>query len=220
MPKSREGLARLVERDGASSAVVRAFRTVDRADFVPEGARSSAYDDRPIAIPQRQTTSQPSLIARMIDVVRLAEGADATVLEVGGGFGFQTALLAHIAARVVSIERHDELARAARANLRSAGITNVVVVTGDGWQGAPEHAPFDAIVVSAAASAVPPALGEQLVEGGRLVIPVQGRAGDEVLLFVKQAGELTRERLITPARFVPLVPGDPQRAAVAKDEAP
>ena len=207
MPRSQEGLARLVRREGASPRVVAAFRAVDRADFVPEGARGQAYVDRPLAIPEGQTTSQPSLIARMIDAA--AVEPEARVLEVGTGYGFQTALLAHMAAQVVSIERHASLAAAARANLEGAGLGNAVVLTGDGWAGAPEHAPFDAIVVSAAASEVPAALGEQLLDGGRLVIPVRGAGGDDVLLFVERGGSLERDRLVTPARFVPLVPGQP-----------
>lgn len=207
MPRSKEGLARLIEREGVSEPVVGAFRAVDRADFVPEPARAGAYADRPIGIPEGQTTSQPSLIARMVDVARPA--GDSRVLEVGTGWGYQTALLARLAGAVVTIDRHASLTEAARANLRRAGVQGVIAVTGDGWLGAPEHAPFDAIVVSAAASEVPPALGDQLAEGGRLVIPVRGARGDDVLLFVKRGADLVRERLVTPARFVPLVPGDP-----------
>ncbi|MFN2489969.1 MAG: protein-L-isoaspartate(D-aspartate) O-methyltransferase [Actinomycetota bacterium] len=207
MPRSKEGLARLVSREGASARIVEAFRAVDRGDFVPEESHPNAYRDRPVAIPEGQTTSQPSLIARMVDVadVHAADG----VLEVGTGFGFQTALLVALAGRVVSIDRHATLTEAARANLRRARIEGATLITGDGWNGAPEHAPFDAIIVSAAASEVPVALGAQLAEGGRLVIPVQSALGDEVLLFVKVSGVLERKRLVTPARFVPLVPEQP-----------
>jgi protein-L-isoaspartate(D-aspartate) O-methyltransferase len=207
MPRSQDGLARLVGREGVSDRVTEAFRAIDRADFVPHDARAEAYADRPIPIPEGQTTSQPSLIARMIDVASVH--ADDRVLEVGTGYGFQTALLAHLAREVVSIDRHESLAARARANLERAGVRNVTVLTGDGWQGAPEHAPFEAIVVSAAASEVPRALTDQLSDGGRLVIPVRAPMGDEVLLFVKRGGELVRDRLVTPARFVPLVPGEP-----------
>jgi protein-L-isoaspartate(D-aspartate) O-methyltransferase len=207
MPRSKEGLARLVQREGASARIVEAFRSIDRADYVPEGARSEAYRDRPVSIPERQTTSQPSLIARMIDVADVAESD--RVLEVGTGFGFQTALLSRLAREVVSIDRLASLTTAARGNLESAGIDNATLITGDGWQGAPKHAPFDVIIVSAAASEVPEALASELVDGGRLVIPVQGAVGDEVLLFTKRKGALERTRLVTPARFVPLVPGPP-----------
>lgn len=207
MPRSQEGLARLVAREGVSERVVEAFRSVDRAEFVPPGAGKEAYADRPVAIPEHQTTSQPTLIARMVDVTRV--GPEDRVLEVGTGLGFQTALLARLAKEVVSMDRFSSLTEAAGANLARVGIQNVSVITGDGWKGAPSHAPFDVIVVAAAASELPPALGEQLAEGGRLVIPLQGSWGDEVVLFVKRNGKLERERLITPARFVPLVPGKP-----------
>jgi protein-L-isoaspartate(D-aspartate) O-methyltransferase len=208
MPRSQEGLARLVEREGVSGRVVEAFRSVDRANFVPRGATKEAYADRPIAIPERQTTSQPSLIARMIDVAEVED--DDKVLEVGTGLGFQSALLAKLGREVVTMDRFSSLTEAARANLERAGIRTVSAITGDGWQGAPEHGPFDVILVSAAASEVPRALEEQLAEGGRLVIPVQGAWGDEVLLFEKRVGVLQRRRLVTPARFVPLVPGQPR----------
>ena len=207
VPRSKEGLARLVEREGVSPRVAEAFRAVDRALFVPEGARREAYRDRPVGIPENQTTSQPSLIARMIEVAEV--GPEDKVLEVGTGLGFQTALLAALAGLVVSIDRHAVLTEAARRNLSIAGVPDVVLVTGDGWKGVPEHAPFDAVIVSASASEVPPALAEQLVEGGRLVIPVGGPGGDDVLLFRKRSGRLERERLVTPARFVPLVKGPP-----------
>ena len=205
MPSGREGLARLVEREGVTPRVVAAFRAVARADFVPEAARRNAYEDRPIEILESQTTSQPSLIARMIDAADVLPGD--RVLEVGTGFGYQTALIAALGADVVSVDRHASIAEAARANLEAAGIDAEVVV-GDGWGGWPERAPYDAIVVSAAASKVPAALGEQLVDGGRLIIPVKAQRGDEVLVFVKQRGHLVKTRLLTPARFVPLVPGE------------
>lgn len=165
-----------------------------------------AYADRPIPLPERQTTSQPSLIARMIEAAR-PEPTD-RALEVGTGYGFQTALLAKLVAGVVSIERFEALAGAARTNLARAGIENVRLLVGDGWKGVPEEAPFDVIIVSAAASEVPQALETQLSEGGRLVIPVRARSSDEVLLFEKREGRVNRVALLTPARFVPLVKGD------------
>jgi protein-L-isoaspartate(D-aspartate) O-methyltransferase len=207
MPRNAQGLVRLVQRDGASERTVDAFRKVRREDFVPKNARANAYGDRPVMIPEHQTTSQPSLIARMIDAAEV-EPTD-VVLEVGTGYGFQTALLAQLCRRVFSIERYKQLAEAARLNLKAVGIDNATVVVGDGWEGLPEQAPFDAIVVSAAATHVPPALVEQLNVGGRMVIPVKGRLGDEVTLFRKTEHGLSRERLVTPARFVPLVPGTP-----------
>ena len=119
----------------------------------------------------------------------------------------ETALLARLVKEVVSIERFGALAEAARGNLAGVGIDNVEVVVGDGWEGYEPRAPFDAIVVSAAAGSVPTALSEQLRDGGRLVIPVTRKRSDDVLLFVKRGGELEEQRLITPARFVPLVQG-------------
>lgn len=211
MPRGHEGLARLIQREGVAPRVVEAFRAIAREDFVPEDARSEAYSDRPIAILERQTTSQPSLIARMLDAADLLPGDRA--LEIGSGFGYQTALMAKLAGDVVSVERHPSIAEVARDNLDKVGIPNAEVVVGDGWLGWPERAPYDAIVVSAAASEVPPALTTQLVEGGRLVIPVRKGRGDEVVLFVKREDALTEVRMLTPARFVPLVPGAPEPVA-------
>jgi protein-L-isoaspartate(D-aspartate) O-methyltransferase len=208
MPRTQEGLARLVEREGLRDArIVDAFRKIRRADFVPPGSERDAYSDRPVGIPESQTTSQPSLIARMIDAV--APKPTERALEVGTGLGFQTALLAQLVAQVVSVERWESLARLARASLDRVGVDNVEIIVGDGWKGAPDHAPFHVIVVSAAATGVPPALAEQLADGGRMVIPVRADRGDDVLLFEKVNGELRQVRLVTPARFVPLVPGPP-----------
>lgn len=204
MPRTQEGLARLVEKERVrDQRVVDAFRSVDRADFVPESFRAHAYRDRPVGLPEDQTTSQPSLIARMIDAVGPRETGRA--LEVGTGYGFQTALLATLCAHVTSIERHRSLAEAARTNLERAGFHNVDVIVGDGWAGYEPNAPYDVIIVSAAADEVPSALVRQLADGGRLVIPVRESTGDNVYLFHKQGARLERIGLITPARFVPLV---------------
>ncbi len=209
MPRSQEGLARLIEREGiVDERVVAAFRAVDRADFIPEGSVRGAYADAPIPLPEGQTTSQPSLIARMIDAAAPAPSDRA--LEIGSGYGFQTALLAQLCREVVSIERSPVLAEAARRNLYKAGVQNAAVLVGDGWQGCAEKAPFDCMVVSAAASAVPAALADQLVEGGRLVIPVRREVSDDVILFEKKQGALLQKRLVTPARFVPLVKEEQQ----------
>jgi len=207
MPSTHEGLVKLVARDSSDDRVVDAFRLTDRADFVPKSQRGAAYSDRPIPLPESQTTSQPSLIARMVESARVGPGDK--VLEVGTGYGFQTALLARLAREVVSIERFAVLARSASENLARASIVNATVIVGDGWEGCREHGPYDAIVVSAAASEVPRAFSEQLNEGGRLVIPVARRGSDDVLLFVKKQGRLDESALITPARFVPLIPGAP-----------
>ncbi|MEA2435134.1 MAG: protein-L-isoaspartate(D-aspartate) O-methyltransferase [Actinomycetota bacterium] len=206
MPANNEELVSLIAGQGTKDPrVLDALRQTDRAAFVPEGRELEAYFDRPVLLPERQTTSQPSLIARMIEAA--AVRAQDTVLEIGTGYGYQTALLARLAGRVTSLERFGNLAAAARNNLTGAGIDNVEVIVGDGWEGWPDAAPFDAIVVSAAASKVPAALAEQLAEGGRLVIPVKRRGSDDVFLFKKVEGELMQVELLTPARFVPLVPG-------------
>ncbi len=204
---TQEGLARLVQREGVAPEVVDAFRSVDRAGFVPPGSRREAYRDRPVGLPAQQTTSQPSLIARMIDALKLRP--DMRVLEVGTGYGFQSALLARLAGDVYSIERHADLAEAARRNLEEAGIESVLVVVGDGWKGEPRFAPYDAIVVSAAAPEVPRALADQLAERGRMVIPVDQPRGTDVILFEKRDDALQKVRVITPARFVPLIPEGP-----------
>lgn len=203
MPRSQQGLLRLLRREGIEERIVAAFASVAREDFVPPGGRGDAYSDRPVALPERQTTSQPSLIARMIEAAR-PQPTD-RALEVGTGYGFQTALLAHLVGEVVSIERFEALAAASRSNLEGGGIENARVIVGDGWKGVPDHAPYDVIVVSAAASEVPAPLEEQLAEGGRLVIPVTSIGSDEVLLFEKREGMLRKMSLLTPARFVPLV---------------
>lgn len=204
MARDRANLDRLVERERLDDPrIAEAFRELDRADFVPHGSGRTAYEDRPVALPAEQTTSQPTLIARM--VASAAPAPDSTVLEIGTGFGFQTAVLAKLSEHVYSVERHEVLAEAARGNLERAGIDNVDVKVGDGWLGWSEHAPYDAIVVSAAASSVPEALEEQLKTGGRLVIPVTRRGSDDVLLYVKTDEGFGEPKLITPARFVPLV---------------
>ena len=196
-------MLRIVSSEVNDERVIEAFRRVAREDFVPPGSEAEAYEDRPVPLPRKQTTSQPSLIARMVE----AAGAepDDKVLEIGTGYGFQTALLATLAGEVVSVERHHELAEAARANLQRAGITNAEVYVGDGWEGWPERAPYDSIVVSAAAEELPRELVRQLVEGGRLVVPLKRGRSDDVVVLVKEGDDVSRERLITPARFVPLV---------------
>ena len=205
MPKDHEGLVALIASETKDPRVVDAFRRIDRGEFVPENRRKEAYGNRPVLLPREQTTSQPTLIATMVAAVR--PDADARILEVGTGYGYQTAVLSMLAQEVISVERHEELAIAARANLDRAGLGLATVVVGDGWEGWPEKAPSDGIVVSAAAESLPEALGEQLAEGGRLVIPVTTRRSDDVLLFEKRNGVVEQTRLITPARFVPLVKG-------------
>ena len=183
--------------------VLAAFRAVPRALFVPAEAVGQAYLDEPIRIPRGQVTTQPSLIAAMVAALGLTGGE--RVLEVGTGLGFQTAILARLAGQVVSIERLADLAAQARANLAAAGVGRVTVVVGDGTLGVPEHAPYQAIVVSAASPWVPGPLVEQLTDGGRLVHPVGPGGHEQVTAFSRQADRLAVEARLVPARFVPLV---------------
>jgi len=180
-----------------------ALAATPRELFVPPDVAWRAQFDEPIPIGHGQPTSQPSLVAEMIHALRLT-GTE-KVLEIGTGYGYQTALLARMARRVYSVERHGDLAEHARANLAAAGVANAEVLVGDGTAGLPEHAPFDAVIVSAAAPEVPAPLASQLAEGGRLVIPVVRETSDIVTLYTKRRGELVELRRLTPAWFVPLI---------------
>ena len=180
--------------------VLAAIAAVPRAEFVPPEYADRANVDTPIPIPHGQVTTQPSLVARMIEALEL-QGSE-RVLEVGTGYGWQTALLAQLAREVFSVERFADLAETARAALGARD--NVVVVVGDGSEGLPQHAPFDAILVAAAYPSVPSPLAEQLAEGGRLVHPLGPGGAEDVVLFEKRNGELERVRSLTGAHFVRL----------------
>jgi len=183
--------------------VLDAFRAVRRADFVPPELAASAYEDRPLPIAHFQVTTQPSLVARMIVALDL-ERTD-RVLEIGAGLGFQAAILSQLCDQVVSVERFPDLASAARENLRRVGITNALVLVGDGTNGAPAYAPFQAIIAAAAAPMVPAPLAEQLAEGGRLVLPIGPGGHEDVTLFRKEMGRLVRLSSVVPASFVRMV---------------
>jgi protein-L-isoaspartate(D-aspartate) O-methyltransferase len=182
--------------------VLAAVREVRRADFVPPGYADVAYRDRPIPIPHDQVTTQPSLSARMVQALRLR--GDERVLEVGTGYGYQTALLARLAAHVTSVERWPDLAEAARRHLAAAGVDNVRVVVGDGTLGVSDGAPYDAVLVSAAFPRVPSPLVDQLRVGGRLVQPVGPGGEDEVVAFERTPEGLVEREHVVPARFVRL----------------
>jgi protein-L-isoaspartate(D-aspartate) O-methyltransferase len=182
--------------------VLEAMLRVPRDEFVPESLRAEAYEDHPLPIGDNQTISQPYVVAVMLQYLQLAPTD--TVLEIGAGSGYVTALLAELAAQVFSIERHPALASNARAILAKLGYANVELITADGTLGLPAHAPFDAILVSAAALEVPPALLAQLRNGGRMVIPV-GSADSQQLQFIRMINGKLVTSLRDPVRFVPLI---------------
>ena len=182
--------------------VLDAISLVPRAEFVPPALVELAYRDRPLPIPHDQVTTQPSLVAKMVEALSLEPSH--RVLEIGTGLGWQTALIARLVAEVWSVERWDDIAAAARANLEHHRVENVTVVVGDGSLGLPEHAPYDAVLVAAAFPEVPAPLTEQLADGGRLVQPIGLGGADEVVLFEKRGGALERSRFVTGAHFVRL----------------
>ncbi len=185
--------------------VLDAMLRVPRHRFAPERYRDQAYEDHPLPIGEEQTISQPYIVARMLE--SLALKPTDKVLEVGTGSGYLTALLAELATQVVSVERHASLAGAATELLSRMGYDNVRVIIGDGRQGFAESAPYDAIIVSAAAPEVPPALLDQLAEGGRMIIPV-GSTDSQQLQLVRMENGQPRISWHELCRFVPLVAGE------------
>ena len=196
----------LVARGIQDTRVLEAMGSVPRHEFVPTNRREHAYEDRPLPIGHEQTISQPYMVAVMSELAELKPGEK--VLEVGTGSGYQAALLAALGGEVYSIEIVKPLAEQARATLERLGFENVQVRHGDGYRGWPEHAPFDAIVVTAAPAHVPEPLVEQLAVGGRLVIPV-GRGVQDLMVISKDADGTRRERLFG-VRFVPMT-GEAER---------
>jgi len=210
-----ERRARMVEdqvaRRGVSDRdVLAAMRAVPRHLFVDDDMAHAAYDDSPLPIGFGQTISQPYMVAYMTDLLHV--NVRSRVLDVGAGSGYQTAVLAELAGEVYAVERIAELARQAKARLDTLGYRNVEVRRGDGAAGWLEHAPFDGIMVAAAAAEAPPPLLDQLAEGGRLVMPLGPTHGEQVLtVFERRSGELHVERALR-CRFVPFV-GAPQRGS-------
>jgi len=193
------------ERGVRDQRVLAAMLEVPRHEFVQESLQADAYEDHPLPIGAGQTISQPYIVAVMLEYLRL-QPTD-RVLEVGTGSGYVTALLSRICGEVYSVERHAELAAAAEATLARLGYSNLKIRVGDGGQGWPEYAPFDAIVVSAATSEVPPALFAQLREGGRMVVPVGPSASQQLQLIRKVNGQ-PEVQVMEGCRFVPLVEGE------------
>lgn len=183
--------------------VLSAMIKVPRHEFVPKAWRFLAYADRPLPIGEGQTISQPYIVALMTELLEL-KGTE-KVLEIGTGSGYQAAILAEIVPEVYTIEIIPELASSADERLKRLGYKNIFVKTGDGYYGWPEKAPFDAIIVTCGAGHIPPALVEQLSEGGRMVIPV-GKGWQKLLLVKKKDGKITEE-FVTDVIFVPLLGG-------------
>ena len=194
---------RQIESRGVTDArLLEAMRQGPRQKFVPARMRSRAWDDGALPIGKGQTISQPYIVARMTELLRV--GADDTVLEIGTGSGYQAAVLSLLAKRVHSIEIVPELAAESRARLAELGFANVEVVTGDGYLGLPALAPFPRIIVTAAPDHVPQPLLDQLSVGGRIVIPV-GRPGDQEIRIIERTGDGFEETRDLGVRFVPLV---------------
>jgi protein-L-isoaspartate(D-aspartate) O-methyltransferase len=194
------------ERGVTDARVLEAMRKVPRERFVPADQADRAYDDTPLPIGFGQTISQPYIVAHMTETLGVSAGH--RVLEVGTGSGYQAAVLAEIVDRVYSVELIEALGRTAAERLAAMGYGNVELRIGDGYAGWPEKAPFDGVVVTAAAPEVPPALVQQLKPGGRMVIPVGGRDDIQYLkLLVRRADGGYDEKRVLPVRFVPLVPG-------------
>jgi protein-L-isoaspartate(D-aspartate) O-methyltransferase len=192
---------------GRMSAAVRAaMGKVERHRLVPDAERSRAYSNHPLPIGSGQTISQPYIVALSTDL--LGVDSSGVVLEIGTGSGYQAAVLAEVVSRVYSIELIASLGNEARKRLEELRYGNIEVRIGDGYQGWPEKAPFDGIVVTAAAPRVPQALVEQLKPGGRMVIPVGGESEAQYLkVLTKRADGGVEEKRVLPVRFVPLVPG-------------
>jgi protein-L-isoaspartate(D-aspartate) O-methyltransferase len=201
--------SQLRARGISDQRVLDAMTRVPRHEFVPERYRDQAYEDHPLPIGEDQTISQPYIVVVMLQALKLSSTDN--VLEIGTGSGYVTALLAQLTAQVTSMERHPVLADAAREVLDNMGYKNVRVVAGDGTRGFPEAAPYDAILVSAAAAELPSALVSQLAEGGRMIIPIGGAEAQQLQYIEKLNGQpqITLREL---CRFVPLISGSPSES--------
>lgn len=200
--KRQQMVASQIKRRGIrDQRVLEAMRKVERHKFVPDPLQHKAYDDRPLPIGLGQTISQPYIVAFMTEQLQL-RGSE-KVLEIGTGSGYQAAILGEIAEQVFTIEIVEELARRSSALLKQLGYRNITVRAGDGYQGWPEEAPFDAIIVTAAPDHIPRPLIDQLKPGGRLIIPVGGFSQDLILMTKQENNEIQKKRVL-PVRFVPM----------------
>ena len=211
MSQNAEGVGRmefmltLRQRGISNQAVLRAMDEVPREHFVPPDHLETAYGDHALPIACGQTISQPYVVAYMSE--QLAVQPDHRVLEVGTGSGYQAAVLSRLAREVVSIERYRTLAEAARNRLHTLGYDNVEVVIGDGLAGSADRAPYDRIIVTAAAEHIPRALVDQLGEGGILLLPLGPHDGTQDIVKLTKTGEGTQQERLIAVRFVPLLPG-------------
>ena len=205
--RTRDRLVQRLRDQGIrNEAVLEQIRNVPRHLFVDEALASRAYEDTALPIGLGQTISQPYVVARMTEA--LLDGFEGeTVLEVGTGCGYQTAVLAPLVKKIYTIERIPELLRRARQRLRELDIYNVQFKPGDGWNGWPKYGPYDGIIVTAAPESVPPSLFEQLADGGRLVIPTGSRSGVQQLKLYTRKGDEVEEKDLELVRFVPLLGG-------------
>lgn len=201
--KLREEMVKIqIENRGVKdSATLAALRKVPRHSFVPPAQVNNAYEDRPLPIGYGQTISQPYIVAYMTEIIKPKSGQK--VLEIGTGSGYQAAVLAEIVSKVYTIEIVEELGEQARIRLKNLNYKNVEVKTADGYHGWKEHAPFDAIVVTAAAEYIPTPLKEQLKDGGRMIIPVGSPYMTQQLMLIEKTGDKYRTSSKMPVRFVP-----------------
>ena len=204
--RSGELLAQKLQNEGiGNTAVLKAIAHSPRHIFVPEILAHKAYDNTALPIGQGQTISQPYIVAKMSELL-LANGRPKNILEIGTGSGYQTSILAQLTDKVFSVERIKALQWQAKRCLRAMELHNVSMKHGDGWLGWQSKGPFEAIIVTAAPASVPPALLEQLADGGRLIIPVGEQT--QILKIITRQGDIFNEQQIEAVRFVPLVSGD------------
>jgi protein-L-isoaspartate(D-aspartate) O-methyltransferase len=211
LARQRMVAEQLSGRSITNAKVLAVMGKVPRHEFVSESLRSQAYQDSPLPIGHDQTISQPYIVAFMTE--QLEPGLTDRVLEVGTGSGYQAAILAELVQKVYTVEIIEDLANRAAANLKRLGYTNVYVRAGDGYQGWPEAAPFDAIIVTCAPEKVPPALIEQLKDGGRMIIPVGSSPWGQDLVLLRKHGDKLERRAILPVRFVPMTGQAPKPGA-------
>ncbi|MFQ3178092.1 MAG: protein-L-isoaspartate(D-aspartate) O-methyltransferase [Pseudoalteromonas tetraodonis] len=204
--RSAQALSDLLQREGVEDKeVLKAISQIPRHIFIDDVLKHKAYQNTALPIGQGQTISQPYIVARMTELMRLA-GVKSKVLEIGTGSGYQTAVLAKTFDKVYSVERIKALQWQAKRRLHQLDLYNVTMKHGDGWQGWQSQAPFNGIIVTAAATIIPPELLAQLADGGVLLAPI-GEAEQKLTMVIREGDSFT-EHVIAPVRFVPLVPGD------------